>query len=109
MLRSISHSATLGEVDAVLGDVLLVLDEFVLHLLDEVAASVAELRQVVDGSHDEVEAVEVVHDAHVERGGDSALFDVAAHMDVLVVALVGELVDEARVAVEGEHDGLVRG
>ena len=36
-----------GQIKAVLRDILLVLDELILHLLDEVCAAVAELRQEV--------------------------------------------------------------
>ena len=90
-----------------LSDILSVLDELILHLLNEVRAAVAKLREVVDRRHDEVEAIQPVENSHVEGRGDGALFDVAADVDVLVVASVSQLVDEAGVAVEGEDDGLV--
>ena len=46
--------AHLGQVDAVVADVLAVLDELILHLLHEVGAAVAELRQAADRVDDEV-------------------------------------------------------
>ena len=98
-----------GEVYAVLSDVLSMLDELILHLLDEVRAAVAKLREIIDRRHDEVEAIQSVKDSHVEGRGDGALFDVAADVDVLVVASVSQLMDEAGIAVEGEDDGLVGG
>ena len=52
--------AHLGQVDAVVADVLAVLDELILHLLHEVGAAVAELRQAADRVDDEVKAVDVV-------------------------------------------------
>ena len=89
------------------GDVLPVLDELVAHLLHGVGAAVAELGQALDDVDDEVEAVELVEHAHVKRRRDRALLDVAADEHVLVAAGVRQLVDELRVAVEGEDDGLV--
>src|SRR5512135_805762 len=50
----------LRHVLTVLGDVLLVLDQFVLELLLQVDALVAGLRQTVDHVHHQVEAVQVV-------------------------------------------------
>ena len=85
------------------------LDELILHLLHEVGAAVAELRQAADRVDDEVKAVDVVQNAHIEGRGDGALLLVAAHMEVAVVAAVGQLVDERGVAVVGEDDGLILG
>ena len=97
----------LGQIHAVRGDVLPVLDELVAHLLHGVGAAVAELGQALDDVDDEVEAVELIEHAHVKRRCDRALLDVAADEHVLVVAGVRQLVDELRVAVEGEDDGFV--
>ena len=47
----------LRQVLADLVDVLLVLHQLVVHLLDQVSAAVAELRQVLDGVLDQVEAI----------------------------------------------------
>ena len=65
-----------GQVKAVLRDILLVLNELILHLLDEVRAAVAELRQVIHRGHDQIEAVEAVEHAHVKGRGDRAFLDV---------------------------------
>ena len=97
----------LGHGHAVRGDVLPVLDELVAHLLHGVGAAVAELGQALDDVDDEVEAVELIEHAHVKRRRDRALLDVAADEHVLVVAGVRQLVDELRIAVEGEDDGLI--
>ena len=62
----------------------------------------------VDDVDGEVEAVDLVEDGELERRVDVALLLVAAHVDVVVVlAAVGELVDERGVGVEVEDDGLV--
>ena len=49
-----------GHVLAVLADVVAVLDEFVAHLLFEIVAGSAELRQAVDDVLHEVETVQAV-------------------------------------------------
>ena len=50
----------LGQVHAVRGDVLPVLDELIAHLLHSVGAAVAELGQALDDVDDEVEAVKLI-------------------------------------------------
>ena len=64
----------------------------------------------VDHVDGEVEAVDLIEDRELERRVDVALLLVAAHVDVVVVvAAIGELVDERGVAVEVEDDRLVEG
>ena len=87
----------LGQIHAVRGDVLPVLDELVAHLLHGVGAAVAELGQALDDVDDEVEAVELIEHAHVKRRCDRALLDVAADEHVLVVAGVRQLVDDLKI------------
>src|SRR5947207_2540954 len=83
-----------GHVVAIAGDVLLVLDQFVAHLLLGVSGEVTELRHAVDHVAREMEAVEIVADDHVERCGRRPLLPVAANVDVVVVgAAVGQPVD----------------
>ena len=50
----------LGQVLAVGGDILAVLHQLILHLLNEIGGSVAQLGQTLDGVDDQVEAVDVV-------------------------------------------------
>ena len=87
----------------------MVLDELVLHLLDEVSGAVAQLGQAHHRVNDQIKAVNVVLYPHVEGGGDGSLLLIAADVEILVVAAVGELVDQGGVAVEGEDDGLILG
>src|SRR6186713_978776 len=90
-------------VIAVLGDVVLVLEELVRDRLLGVGRARPELGQAVDHVAHEVEAVEIVHDDHVERRARRALFLVAAHVQVLVVrSTIREPMDEPRIAVERE-------
>ena len=70
----------------------------------------AEAGDPVDDVHDEVVAVHVVDDEHVERRGRGALLLVAADVQVVVVgAPVGQPVDQPRVAVVGDDDRPVGG
>src|SRR5450631_1555997 len=63
---------------AVLINVALVLDEFVLQLLLEVYAAAAGLLQAIDGVDHQMKTIEIVQDRHIESGGDRALLLVAA-------------------------------
>src|SRR6478752_43852 len=76
--------------------VLAVLDEPVLQLLLQVVASLTD------------RAVEVVTHRHVERRGDRSFLLVPAHVDAVVVgATVGQAMDQPRVRMKREDDGLV--
>ncbi len=58
----------------------------------------------------ELKAIDVVEHAHVEGGGGGAFFLVAAHVDVVViVAAVGETVNDPGIAVKCKDDGTVLG
>lgn len=82
------------QVFAVFINVLLVLDQLVPELLLQVNALIAGLWQAIDGVHHEVKAIQIIHHCHVERGGNRALFLVAADMDVAVIgAAVGKAMD----------------
>ena len=57
-----------------------------------------------------MKAAHVVEHRHIEGGGRSAFFDVAADVETVGVRTpVGELVNHARIAVEGEDNGRVFG
>ena len=85
---------------------LAVLHQLVPHELDEEGTPVAQLGQTLDRVHHKVVAVDVVLYPHVKGGGDGALLLVAPDVELLVVAAVGQLVDQGGVAVEGKDDGL---
>ena len=85
------------------------LHQLIAHLLVEVRAAVAKLRQAQQNVLDEVEAVDIILHAHIERRGDGALLPVAANVQVAVMTAVGQLMNERRVAVEGEDDRLILG
>src|SRR5687768_6287139 len=67
-------------------------------------------RHPCDHVLDQVESVEVVEYRHVEWRRGRAFLLVAADMQVAVVgAPVSQLVDQGRIAMEGENDRLVPG
>ena len=47
--------------------------------------------------------------SHVKRSGDGSFLAIAFDLEVAIMAMVGELMDEGRVAVEVEYDGFVLG
>ena len=85
------------------------LNELVAHLLVEISAAVAEVRQLEEHRLNEVEAVDFVLDADVERGRDGAFLVITVNVEVVVVAAIGQLMDESWVAVEVEDDWLILG
>ena len=76
-------------------------------LLLEIGPLGTRLGQAIDRIHHQVEAVQVVHDRHVEGRRDRALFLVAPDVQVAVGPAVGQPVDQPGVSVEGEDDVLV--
>ena len=101
--------ADLGQILTVFGDILLVLNELIPHLLQQIGTAVAQLGQMLDHIHHQMEPVDVVLDTHIKGRGDGTLLHVAADMEVLVVAVRGQLVDQLGIAVEGKNDGLILG
>ena len=88
-------------------DVLLVLDELVLHHLLQVGPLGAQLRQAIDHVLHQVEPVQVVLHPDVKGRRDRALFLVAPDMQVAVGPAVGQPVDQPGVSMEAEDDVLV--
>ena len=101
--------ADLGQIHTVAADILAVLHQLILHLLDEVCTAIAQLRQTAHRVDDQIKPVNVVEDPHIEGRGDGALLLVAADMEIFVVAAIGQLVDEGRIPVVGEDNGLILG
>ena len=77
------------KVDAVFVDVLFVLNELVAHLLVEISAAIAEVRQLEEHRLNEVETVDLVLDADVERGRDGAFLVITVNVEVVIVAAIG--------------------
>ena len=68
-----------------------------------------QLGHAIDDVDDQMEARRLVEHRQLERRVDVALLPVAVHVQVLVaLEAVDELVNEPRIAVEVEDDGLVR-
>ena len=64
---------------------------------------------MVQREQHQIEAVKPVQNTHIKGRGDGALLHIAADVQILVPAAVGQLMDEAGVAVERKDDGLVGG
>ena len=90
-------------------DVVLVFHQLVVHLLDEVCAAVAQLRQMQDSIFYQMEAVDLVLHTHIERCGDGALFLITVNTQVAVCTLVSQLMHQRGIAVEGKDDRLILG
>src|ERR1700751_1164183 len=104
-----SPTGDLRHVVAVAGNKFLVVDQLVADRLLGVSGPCAELGHAVDHIAHQVEAIEVVQYAHVERRGSGALFLVAAHVDVVMAASpISQPVNERWVTVKGKNDRLVR-
>ena len=84
--------ADLFKVLTVLSDVLFVLDEFVVHLLDQVST---------------LETVNLVLYTHIEWSCNGTLLLIAVNGHVVVVTLIGQLVDQSRISVECEDDRFI--
>src|SRR3984957_16774515 len=98
----------LRHIVAVSLDVFAVIDQLVADLLFGIGGPLAKLRHAIDDVADEMESVEVVDHAHIERRRGRALFLVAADMNVIVPRPpIGQAMDEPRIAVEGEDNWLV--
>ena len=92
----------MGIVDAV--------DDLVLQPLFGVRGGGLQALYPVDDIDCEVEAVDLIENRKLQRRVDVALFLIPADVDVSVVGpAISELVDERRVGVEVEDDGLVAG
>ena len=88
-------------------DILLVLDELVLHRLLQVVPFGAQLRQAIHHVLHQVEPVQLVLHPDVKGRRDRALFHVAADVEVTVGPAVGQPVDQPGVSMEAKDDVLV--
>ena len=71
---------------------------------------VAETRDARDSVQGQAEAIHAIEHGHVEGSGGGAFFDVAADVNVVVIAAaVSQAMNERGIAVEGEDDRLVGG
>ena len=84
--------ADLFEVLTVLSDVLFVLDEFVVHLLDQVST---------------LETVNLVLYTHIEWCCDGSFLLISVYMNISVGTTIGQLVDQSRISVECEDDRFI--
>ena len=68
-----------------------------------VSGALAKLRHAVDDVADQMETIEVVDHAHIERRRRRSLFLIAAHVNVVVPSPpIGQAVDEPWIAVKAK-------
>ena len=94
----------------VLGDVVRMFDQKIVHFLIQMSAAVSKLRQMLERLLDEAEAVDMVLHAHIEGRRDRALFQIAMYEEILfVVSAMRQLVNQLRIAVERKDYRFVLG
>ena len=90
------------------GDVLLMVDEFVMDRLFGVSGPRAQLRHAIDDIVHQVETIQIVQYAHVKRRRRCAFFLVATHVNIVVVRPpVSQTVNEPGIAMKREDDRFV--
>jgi len=98
-----------GHVLSVFIDIVFVFDELIADDLFEIVAFGADMGHSIDDVLYQVEAIDLILDAHVEGRGDGALFLVAADVHMVVGPAVGQSMNQPGIAVKGEYDVLVLG
>ena len=78
------------QVLAVFVNVLLVLNQLVLHHLFEIGPFRAQIWQAIDYVLNQMKAIQIILYSHVESGRNGALFVIASNMDVAVGATIGQ-------------------
>src|SRR6266403_998366 len=98
----------LRHIVTVLARVMFVLHQFVSQDLLEVGTDALQFRNAVHYITCQVKAIQVIHDGHIERSGGSALFFIAAHMEiVLTMSAIAQPMNEPRMTVIGEDHRFV--
>jgi len=83
--------------------------DLILHFLLHMSGSGAKRFDAIDHIDHEVEAVDLVDDGQFERCVDISIFFIAADMETtLLIPSIDQPVNQPRIAVEIENDGLIR-
>src|SRR5262249_5846002 len=91
-----------------LGDVPLMVDEFVVDRLFGVGCPGAQLWDAIDDIVHQMETIEIVPYTHVKRRGRGAFFLAALYVNaVMVRPLVGQPVNQPGIAMKRENDRFV--
>ena len=91
-----------------LADILFVFDKPVANELFEMSIHRLNPRHSIDNVAREMKAVELVQYGHIERGSRRSFFPVAVDVQIaMVLATIGEAMNEGGVAVVGEYDRLI--
>ncbi len=86
------------EILAVFGNILFVLDQLVVHLLNQMRAFVAKLRQMHNRVFYKVEAVDFVLYTHIERSGNRTFFQIAMYRQTAVMTVISQLMNQCRIS-----------
>src|SRR5438132_14210051 len=98
----------LRHVVTVLARVMFVVHQLVSQELLEVGTDALQFRNAVHGITCQVKAIQVIHDGHIERSGGSALFFIAAHMEIVVtMSAIAQSMNEPWITVIGEDHRFV--
>src|SRR5208283_2921815 len=82
----------------------LVVPEFLLRM----SANFLEFGNAIDGVNGEAESIGLVVDRQLHRSVDIAFLLVPSHVQSLVPPTVGQAVNQPRITMEVENDGLVK-
>ena len=75
----------LRQILAVLGDIILVLYQEIIHLLIQMTCLISQLRQMFQRFLNKAETVYVILNPHVEGSGNSAFFNISVNIETLFV------------------------
>ncbi len=91
-------------------DVEFVIDQQIAQFLFVASGPRGKAGDAVDDIHRQMEAIQIVEDRHVEWGGGRAFLLITANVQIIVIgAAVSEAMDQPRISVKREDDGLIGG
>src|SRR5688572_13865841 len=94
-------TADLGQVIPTFANILLVFEPLIAHQLFDVRATPLEFWHAVNDIHNQMKAIQIVQDDHIEWCSSRTLLLVSAHVEVSVVCPpVSQPVDQPGVAVK---------
>ncbi len=90
-------------------DVMLVLDEFVLHHLLQIGALGTQMRQPIDHVLHQMKSVQVILHPHIKSRSNCAFFLITTDMKVMVGPAVGQPMDQPRISMKAKNNVLIFG
>src|SRR5438445_5189610 len=100
----------LRQIVAVLARIMFVLRQFVSQEFLKVGTNALQFRHPMRDRTGKMKTIQSIHDSHVERGGCSALFLVAVHVEIVVtMSAIAQPMDEPGISVIGEDHWFIGG